>query len=82
MSNSRLIPTQIYFAHLASPWEQSTSENTSDLIRQYTPKDPELDKISTRDIKRVQCQFNDHPRAVLNFYKPDKVFNKLVALKI
>lgn len=71
---------QVYFAHPASPWERGTNENTNGLIRQYFPKGTEFDKIPTREIKRVQRQLNDRPRAVLNYLKPDEVFNELVAL--
>jgi IS30 family transposase len=73
---------QVYFAHPAPPWERGTNENTNGLIRQYFPKGTEFDKVSTQEIKRVQRQLNDRPRAVLNYYKPDEVFNKLVALKV
>ena len=73
---------QVYFAHPASPWERGTNENTNGLIRQYFPKGTEFDKISTREIKRVQRQLNDRPRAVLHYLKPDEVFNELVALKV
>lgn len=72
----------VFFAHPASPWERGTNENTNGLIRQYFPKGTEFDKVSTREIKRVQRQLNDRPRAVLNYYKPDEVFNNLVALKV
>jgi len=73
---------QVYFAHPGSPWERGTNENTNGLIRQYFPKGTEFDKVPTREIRRVQRQLNDRPRAALGFYKPDEVFNKLVALKI
>ena len=72
----------VYFAHPASPWERGTNENTNGLIRQYFPKGTEFDKVSTREITRVQRQLNDRPRAVLNYLKPDEVFNELVALKV
>lgn len=71
---------QVYFAHPGSPWERGTNENTNGLIRQYFPKGTAFDKIPTREIKRVQRQLNNRPRAVLGFYKPDEKFNELVAL--
>ena len=81
-----------YFAHPASPWERGTkdfnlrprkrNENTNGLIRQYFPKGTEFDKVSTRELKRVQRELNDRPRAVLEYYKPDEIFNNLVALKV
>lgn len=70
----------VYFAHPASPWERGTNENTNGLLRQYFPKGTDFSKIPTREIRRVQRQFNDRPRAALNFHKPHEVFNRLVAL--
>lgn len=72
----------VYFAHPASPWERGTNENTNGLVRQYFPKGTEFDKVSTRKIKYVQRELNDRPRAVLDYLKPDEVFNSLVALKV
>jgi len=73
---------QVYFAHPGSPWERGTNENTNGLIRQYFPKGTEFDKVSTREITRVQRELNDRPRAVLQYKKPDEVINQLVALKV
>jgi transposase, IS30 family len=72
----------VYFAHPGSPWERGTNENTNGLIRQYFPKGTEFDKVSTREIKRVQRELNDRPRAVLHWKKPIEVINHLVALKV
>ena len=71
---------QVYFAHPGSPWERGTNENTNGLIRQYFPKGTDFSKVTTREIRRVQRQLNDRPRAALGYYKPDEVFTKLVAL--
>ena len=64
---------QVYFAHPGSPWERGTNENTNGLIRQYFPKGTEFNKISIQEIKRVQRELNDRPRAVLDYLKPDEV---------
>ena len=71
---------QVYFAHPGSPWERGTNENTNGLIRQYFPKGTEFDKVSRREIKKVERELNDRPRAVLHWKKPDEVFDQLVAL--
>ncbi len=73
---------QVYFAHPGSPWERGTNENTNGLIRQYFPKGTDFSKVSARQIKRVQRELNDRPRAVLHYQKPDEVINQLVALKV
>jgi transposase, IS30 family len=72
----------IYFAHPGSPWERGTNENTNGLLRQYFPKGTEFDTVSFREIKRVQRELNDRPRAVLHWQKPTEVINHLVALKV
>ena len=73
---------QVYFAHPASPWERGTNENTNGLVRQYFPKGTDFSKVSVREIKQVQRKLNNRPRAVLDYLKPDEVFNNLVALKV
>lgn len=73
---------QVYFAHPSSPWERGTNENTNGLVRQYFPKGTDFSKVSRYQIKRAQRRLNNRPRAVLDYHKPDEVFNKLVALKV
>ena len=45
-------------------------------------KGTEFDGVPAREIKRVQREPNDHPRALLNNQKPDEVINQLIALKV
>ena len=73
---------QVFFAHPGSPWERGTNENTNGLIRQYFPKGTDFTQVSVDEIKKVQRKLNGRPRKVLNFYKPNEVFNDLVALKV
>jgi transposase, IS30 family len=73
---------EVYFAHPGSPWERGTNENTNGLIRQYFPKGTDFTTVTVEEIKEVQRSLNDRPRAVLDYLKPDEVFNNLVALKV
>jgi len=73
---------QVFFAHPGSPWERGTNENTNGLIRQYFPKGTDFTQVSVEEIKKVQRKLNNRPRKALNFYKPDEVFNNLVALNV
>ena len=68
---------EVYFAHPGSPWERGTNENTNGLIRQYFPKGTDFTTVTAEEIKEVQRSLNDRPRAVLDYLKPDEVFNNL-----
>ena len=72
---------QVYFAHPHSPWERGTNENTNMLVRDFFPKGTDFTKISDSEIQRVQELLNDRPRKVHNFYTPNEVFTKTVALE-
>ena len=69
---------QVYFAHPQSPWERGTNENTNGLIRRYFPKGTDFNKITRKEIKRVQDQLNGRPRKVLEYFTPFEIFDKLL----
>lgn len=75
---TNITAVKVYFAHPRSPWERGTNENTNGLIRQFFPKGTEFNKISRREVKRVQNLLNGRPRQVLGFQKPYEVFNQLI----
>ena len=86
MAEHRLFTKQtkikVYFAHPASPWERGTNENTNGLIRQFFPKGTDFNKVSRREIKKVQHLLNGRPRKTLNWQTPYEVFKEqIVALK-
>ena len=68
----------VYFAHPKSPWERGSNENTNGLVRQFFPKGTDFNKVSRREIKKVQDLLNGRPRATLSFRKPYQVFNELI----
>lgn len=67
---------KVYFAHPNSPWERGTCENTNGLIRQFFPKGTDFNKVSRREIKKVQKMLNERPRAVLGYRTPKDVFQE------
>lgn len=74
-SNTKM---KVYFAHPNSPWERGTCENTNGLIRQFFPKGTDFNKVSRKEIKKVQKMLNERPRAVLGYKTPKDVFEKEV----
>lgn len=72
-SNSKI---KVYFAHPYSPWERPTNENINGLIRDYYPKGTDFNKISKKELKRVQNELNERPRKVLNWDNPKEAFAK------
>jgi len=66
----------VYFCHPSSPWERGTNENTNMLIRDYFPKGTDFDKVSKKEMKRVQHELNDRIRKTLNWQSPKKVFEQ------
>lgn len=69
---------KVYFCHPASPWERGTCENTNGLIRQYFPKGTDFSKVTKRELKRVQDELNERPRATLDYLTPKDIFEKEV----
>ncbi len=69
---------QVYFAHPHSPWERGTCENTNDILRQFFPKGINFNRVSARQINRVQHLVNGRPRKVLNFSTPYEIFGNLL----
>ncbi|MDP3786749.1 MAG: IS30 family transposase [Candidatus Omnitrophota bacterium] len=69
---------QVYFAHPHSPWERGTSENTNDILRQFFPKGINFNKVSLRQINKIQNLVNDRPRKILDFSTPHEVFVNLL----
>ena len=71
---AKLLKTKFFFTHPYSSWEKGNIENTNKLIRQYIPKKTDFNQINNQQIKKIQYQINNRPRAKLNFYSPKELF--------
>jgi IS30 family transposase len=68
---------RVYFAHPQCPWERGANENTNGLLRQFFPAGTRFNRVSRRQIKRVQAMLNDRPRKILNWHSPAHAFHHL-----
>lgn len=69
---------RVYFAHPQCPWERGTNENTNGLLRQFFPSSTQFNRVSRREIKRVQAMLNDRPRKILHWHSPAHAFHHLL----
>jgi IS30 family transposase len=67
----------VCFARPHSPRERPTNENTSGLIREYLPKGTEITSHQPY-LDAIADELNDRPRAVLGYYTPREIFQKLL----
>src|SRR6185437_9154862 len=57
----------IYFTRPYASWERGTVENTNKLIRQYVPKQVNINEITHEQVKMVEMVLNHRPRKLLGF---------------
>jgi len=73
------LDAKFYFANPYHSWERGLNEHTNGLIRQYLPKESELEHISIKETTMIQNRLNHRPRKVLDYRTPHEVFfQKLV----
>lgn len=71
---STTLKSKVYFADPYSPWQRGLNENTNGLIRKFFPKGTDFNKITEREILKVQDLLNNRPRKTLGFKTPKEVF--------
>lgn len=69
---------KVYFAHLGSPWERGTNENTNGLVRQFFPKGTDFNKVTRKEIKAVADMLNGRPRKTLNWKNPCEAYQQVL----
>jgi IS30 family transposase len=69
-----------FFAHPYAAWERGTNENMNGLVRQYVPKNRELNSVTNGELEMIMTKLNHRPRKCLDFMSPFEVFfNQSVA---
>lgn len=65
---------KFYFAQTYSSWQRGTNENRNGLVRFYLPRDTDLDKLTPRQVRRVENLINNRPVKLLGYKTPNEVF--------
>jgi IS30 family transposase len=73
--------TDFFFAHPYAAWERGANENMNGLVRQYIPKNRELNSVTNDELELIMTKLNHRPRKCLDYLSPFEVFfNQSVAL--
>ena len=65
---------KLYYADPGCPYQRGTNENTNGLIRQYFSKGTDFRNVTHNEVRVVENQLNNRPRACLDFRTPNEVF--------
>ena len=68
------LDADIYFAHPYRSWERGLNENTNGLLRQYFPKNTNLQTITQEEVNEALYKLNHRPRKCLGYRTPHEVF--------
>jgi len=69
-----ILQADFYFAKPYCSWQRGLNEHTNGLVRQYFPKKTDFQKISIKDLQKVEDLINNRPRKILDFRTPTEVF--------
>lgn len=67
-----LFGIKTYFCDSFKSWQKGGVENMNKLIRQYLPRNTNLENISDREIYLIQEKINNRPRKNLNYLTPNE----------
>ena len=62
--------TSVYYAHPYSSFERGTNENWNGIVRRFIPKGSSFDKLTAKDIQRINHYINTMPRKRFNYRTP------------
>jgi len=77
---NRVLNTRSFFCEPFHSWEKGTVENTIGLVRRTYPKKTNFDRVSAKELKRLERRLNNRPRKILHYRTPREVFRRSVAL--
>lgn len=67
-----------FFCNPYCSWERGLNEYTNKLIRQYFPKNIELNKVSYKDTLLIMNKLNNRPRKKYEYKTPNQLFSEYI----
>jgi IS30 family transposase len=74
---ARELEIDFYFAKPYHSWERGSNENLNGLIRQYVPKDTNINDLKTERIVWIETQLNNRPRKRHGYFSPNEIHQQL-----
>jgi IS30 family transposase len=74
---ARELEIDFYFAKPYHSWERGSNENLNGLIRQYVPKDTNINDLKTERIVWIETQLNNRPRKRHGYLSPNEIHQQL-----
>lgn len=71
-----------YFAKPYHSWERGSNENLNGLIRQFIPKDTDINTLTETEVAKIEELINNRPRKRHNFLSPLTIHNNLTLLQL
>ena len=71
---AKKLEAKVFFCHPYASWERGLNEYTNKLIRQYLPKNIELNNVENNVFALIANKLNNRPRKILAFKSPYQVF--------
>ena len=78
----RVLGLKVFFAHPYCSSERGTNENTNGLIRRFFPKKTDWNKVSDKELARVEYLLNMRPRKRHGGLTPVEVFFKATGVAL
>ena len=81
--NAEAIETELgvkmFYAHSYCSWERGSNENNNKWIRRFLPKGKSLDKVTTKELKRIENWMNNMPRKIFNGKTANEIYQENVS---
>ena len=66
--------TETFYCHPYSSWERGSNENQNKMVRRHYPKGFDFDKVTQKQINKLQNWINDYPRKMFNYASSADLF--------